>query len=460
LIERLLDNAGWCWYQDDRVIVDQSARTILFTSVATKLGRDGERRNGDIDVTSYNPAAGELTTVTVAKIPTLGLGDDHNAAALWQRPDGRYLAMCTGHLFGSGINSGPDGQGDTQPLSFFRISERPHDLGSLGPIRRFAWPSNDPVRADGDNDVTYSNLIYLSDEGRDKGRLYNIARAAGRTMHLAYSDDWGEIWTYGGVLSLPPGHGRNYSNGYFKFAGNGRDRIDFIATEAHPRDYNNGVYHGYIQAGKVYDAAGTVVHDELFTENGPPPEAFTPVFTSAEPGPWTYHHGWTTELRRGEDGLLYALFTTRYGTVNTDRHSRPAVGDADHRLFYAVIGPDGPRCTELAKMGPGLHRDQEDYTGLATIDPRDARTVYLSSNVDPKSGTELEHYELFRCRLDAKGEVQDWTVITENSQRDNLRPQLAVIDRGSNTERAVLLWLYGSYPHQREYDQAVMAKTL
>lgn len=111
-------------------------------------------------------------------------------------------------------------------------------------------------------------------------------------------------------------------------------------------------------------------------------------------------------------------------------------------------------------MGPGLHPDQEDYTGLATIDPRDARTVYLSSNVDRKSGAELEHYELFRCRPNAKGEVQDWTVITENSQRDNLRPQLAVIDRGSNTERAVLLWLYGSYPHQREHDQAVMAKTL
>lgn len=446
-------NAGWCWYQDDRVIVDLRSGAVLFASVANQGGADGEIRNGDIDVTCFEPSDGHATTVALAKIPTLGLGDDHNAAALWQRPDGRYLAMYTGHLHGLGINVRPDGGKDTQPESFYRISENPHDATRWGPLQTFTWPSNDPT-GNGHNDVTYSNLIYLANEGGAAGRLYNVARAAGRAMHIATSDDWGERWTYRGILSLPPGSGRDYSNGYFKFAGNGLDRIDFIATEAHPRDYNNSIYHGYIANGRTHDAMGNVIDADLFSETAPPPEAFTPVFSADPVGPDAYHHGWTTSLHRGADGRLRALFTTRFGEQTCDQHNVPGRGDLDHRLFFAVLDESNWQVSELARMGPGLHPDQEDYTGLGAVDPRDGRATYVSTNIDPRTGSELPCHEIFRATADGGAGAWRWDAITEGSEEDNLRPQLAIA--APNT--AVLLWLRGSYPHQRQYNQATLAK--
>ena len=444
-------NGGWCWYQDPRVIVDPSDGAVLFASVANRSGADGERRNGDIDVTRFSPPDRAETTA-LAKIPTLGLGDDHNAAALWQRPDGRYLAVYTGHLYGSGLNDSARGK-DTAPTSFSRVSRAPHDAAEWGPERGFSWPANDPT-GNGNHDVTYANLLHLAEEGGERGRLYNFARAAGRAMHVAYSDDWGDTWAYGGILSLPPGTGRAYSNGYFKFCGNGRDRIDFIATEAHPRDYNNGVYHGFIRAGKSHDAAGNVIDGDLFREAAPPPEAFTPVFApSDERG---HHHAWTTQLERGRDGRLYALFTTRYGDARAPgRFTHPGPGEADHRLFLAVLEDGAWRASEIARMGPGLHPDQEDYTGLAALDPRDGATVYVSTCVDPRDDASLARWELFAGKRGDEG-VWRWSPITWDSPEENLRPQLAVID----DDAAALLWLRGTYPHQRDYAERVVGRIL
>ena len=446
-------NAGWCWFQDDRVLVDHDRGQVLFTSVANRSGTDGERRNGDIDVTTFRPPDGPATTVTLGNVPTLELGDDHNAAALWLRPDGRYLAMFTGHLYGRGINLDPDGRTDTTPDSFYRISESPGDAVNWGPTRRFTWPSNDPTACE-NNDVTYSNLIHLAEEGGENGRLYNFARAAGRTMHIATSDDLGETWTYGGILSLPPSGGRNYSNGYFKFVGNGRSRIDFLATEAHPRDFNNSIYHGYIEDGRSHDASGKVIDDDLFSLNAPPPEAFTQVFAAEPVGSGAYHHAWPTSLVRGGDGNLHALFTTRYGEARAENFSHTAPGDADHRLFYGEFDGSVWRVEELARMGPGLHDDQQDYTGLGAIDLRRGRAVYISTNVDPRNRTELSRHALFRGDFQTSTGEWTWTPLDESSEEDDLRPLLAVFD----SETAVLLWLRGPYPHQRDYNQIAMAR--
>ncbi len=152
----LTENGGWCWFQDPRVIVDTETGMVLCTTVANKSGLDGMRRNADIDVTTTDPLTGTSSTVTLGTIPTHGCGDDHNVAALWQRPDGHYLAMYTGHNYGAG-NHGDD----RSPQSFYRISEQAHDASAWGEEHVFQWPSNDPVGL-GQNAVTYSNLLYLA----------------------------------------------------------------------------------------------------------------------------------------------------------------------------------------------------------------------------------------------------------------------------------------------------------
>lgn len=446
------DNAGWCWYQDERVVVDDVAGTVLCATVANLEGPNGERRNGDIDVTAYRPGDGWTHTFNLSKIPTHGRGDDHNGAALWVRPDGRYLAVYTGHNYGNGSHTGPEPI-DREPKTFYRLSTRPHDATAWEPEQVFTWPSNDPTQR-GRNHVTYSNLLHLSAEGGDRGRLYNIARAAGQSMHIATSDDWGETWTYRGLLSRPPVGSPNYSNGYFKFTTNGVDRIDFIATEAHPRDFNNGVYHGYIHGGQTFDADGKLIDPQTYSEEGPPPKAFTPLFN---PGPVEAdqrHHGWTTEIKWCDDGSLVALFTSRFGVEQQpEKFVRGGPGDAEHRLFFARFADGAWAVEEVCRMGPGLHPGEEDYTGLGTIDPRTGRRLIVSTPIDPRDDAVLPHHELFVAERDGHTGPWRWQPLTAGSDEDHLRPLLALPSDG----RALLFWLRGTYHEQILYDQALVA---
>lgn len=477
-------NAGWCWFQDPRVIVGRGdaaedtpkgttgepsgsggtsgggGQAVVFGSIASEAGIDGDTRRGDVDVTCYDTVSGRVTRHALAKILCGGQGDDHHAPALWRRPDGRYLVMYTGHNYGGGQHTGSAGP-DRAPLSFYRITTRPDDIRDWQPEQTFAWPTRDPV-GEGRIAVTYSNLLHLADEGAGRGRLYNFARAAGQTWQFATSDDWGQTWAYRGILTLPPPGGRAYSNGYLKFAGNGKDRIDFIATQAHPRDYNNGVYHGYIQHGKTHDAAGNVIDPETASLDAPPPEAFTRVWTPEEVGEQTYHHGWTTELTRDSRGNLHALFTTRFGTESSPIQTiRPGIGDNDHRLFYARLDGARWRTTELCPMGPGLYDSEEDYTGLGAIDPRDGRTIYASTPFDPRDRSPLKRHTLFKATTTDAGASWSWTPLLDAAadaqtevEADDLRPLIARLD----AQNALLLWLRGTYRTMCHYDLKAMAK--
>ena len=444
-------NAGWCWFQDPRVIVDASTGALLCASVASPDGVDGEARDGNVEVTWAEAPNGPAQRVPLARIRTAGHGDDHSCPALWQRPDGRYLAVYTGHNFGNGRNAWSGGT-DTAPLSFTRISVRPHDATEWGPQCPFAWPAEDPVGM-GMIAVTYSNLCHLSAEGGERGRLYNIARAGGQLWHVATSDDWGESWTWRGPVTMPPAGGRDYSNGYMKFCDNGTDRIDFITTEAHPRDFNNGLYHGHIRAGTSRNAAGEVVDPDPFSGPAPRPESFTPLWRPDAVGPSAHHHAWAAELRRGPAGQLFALFTTRFGTAQSPTFRRSGPGDADHRLFFARFDGHAWRSEELAPMGEGLNPHQEDYTGLATVDPRDGLTVYVSTPFDPRDGARLPCHEIFRARRPKHDAPWSWSAVTSGSSRNNLRPQL--VERAP--DRRTLLWLRGTYGHPHHYRQALVA---
>lgn len=447
----LNDNAGWCWFQDPRTIIDRETGAVVCASVGSCDGPDGSERKGDVDVASMVWPDGRPQRATLAKLLERGNGDDHDCPALWQRPDGRYLAVYTGHNHGNGGGWSSGAGEDTAPLTFHRVSSRPHDVSEWQAERLFAWPSDDPVGA-GMKGVTYSNLLHLSAEGGEKGRLYNIARASGQVWRIATSDDWGETWTCRGPLTLPPAGGRAYSNGYMKFAGNGVDRIDFVTTEAHPRDYNTGVYHGYIQGGKTYDSFGRLVGPDLYEEAAPQPEAFTPLFVPSEIAEGAQHHAWTAELRRGPEPELYALFTTRFGVEPYANHRWPAPGDSDHRLWYARFDGSSWSTQELSKMGAGLNWWQEDYTGLGTVDPRDGLSVYVSTPFDPRSGERAGHYELWRARRPCHGSAWAWTPLTPGADVDHLRPQLVLLDE----RRPLLAWLRGVYSHPHTYRQSLM----
>ncbi len=95
---RLVDNGAWCWYQDDRIVLDPKTGRFFIGSIANQHGPGGETRDGDIEVTAFDPATGTARVHTLHKaLTSYGAGDDHNVPALWMRPDGGCLAMYTGH---------------------------------------------------------------------------------------------------------------------------------------------------------------------------------------------------------------------------------------------------------------------------------------------------------------------------------------------------------------------------
>ncbi len=163
----LNDNGGWCWYQDERVLVHGDR--LIFSSVANRSGTDGETRRGNVQITTCDLRDGKLLGVSVLHEHLLD--NDHATPALLLREDGRILAVYSKH-------------GDDK-LMRYRISERPGDATAWRPERQVTCEAP----------VTYSNLSRLSAENGGRGRVYNFYRGQDWNPNLVVSDDEGETWT-------------------------------------------------------------------------------------------------------------------------------------------------------------------------------------------------------------------------------------------------------------------------
>jgi len=417
------DNGAWCWYQDERVVVDSTQERIVLGSVAHGRGVGGDARNGDVDISSFDLATRQRRHATLRHglIAPNDQGDDHMAPALWMRPDGRYFTVYAGH--------------NNDFLSRYRATTDPHRIASWQPEATFNW--NEQIPGGSDMEVSYSNLLYLSEEDR----LYNFARTDNRSPNIMISDDRGQSWSYGGKLAYTE-ETVGYVNGYFKYASNGTDRIHFIATEHHPRDFNNSIYHGYIEGGQSFMSDGTLVDDDIFDQDAPPPDAFTPVFaanTVVEGDTMT--HAWTIDLHLDANGRPYAAFQTR---VNEET--------SDHRFFYARHDGTAWQVHTLCKAGPGLHENEQDYLGLAALDPNRLNTVYASTPIDPRTDDALGTHEIFRGVTPDQGATWNWTPITQNSESKNLRPVVPTWD----ASHAAVFWYRGEYAWQHDYDAAIV----
>jgi hypothetical protein len=129
---------------DERIVIDGDGRKILASSVADASGTGGAARNGDVDVAAYDLASGKIQHFVLHDNLQ---ADDHNAAALLVRPDGRYLAVYTNR--------------NSEKFSDYRVSTNPHDASDWQPEAVFDWGTT-PAS---DFNVTYSNFFYLPAEG-------------------------------------------------------------------------------------------------------------------------------------------------------------------------------------------------------------------------------------------------------------------------------------------------------
>ena len=326
--------------------------------------------------------------------------------------------------------------------TYYRISTNPHDATSWQPEQTFNWATT----PGSDFNVTYSNLFYLSAEDR----TYDFSRANNRSPNILVSSNNGTSWTYGGNLVYNPTF-VGYVNGYFKYASNGVDRIDFIGTEHHPRHFNNSIYHGYIKGGQMFRSDGTLVDSDIFDNNAPNQTALTTIFQSdPEDGNQMNTRAWTTDLQIDSNGNPYAIFTTRRDDdpVNTNGYN-------DHRFWYARYDGTQWNVHELAKAGARLYSSEQDYTGLVALDPFDPNHLYISSTIDPRDDATLPFHEIFEGITTNGGSSWTWTPITFNSTTDNVRPIIPIWD----ADHTALLWMRGKYNSQVDFDMDIVGLT-
>ena len=398
------DNGAWSWFEDERAVVDVTRGMLLVSSVASAGGTGGVARHGNVEVVAYDLASGSTRRSVLHRNLQ---ADDHDSAALYVRPDGRTVAMYSMHA--------------TDRLTRWRVTRQTGNPTSWEPERTF----------DHGAPTTYSN-VYTATEADD---LYAFVRAVGRDPHILVSHDHGSTWGRGGRLLDGPGRP------YVRYAATGSGGIHLIATEQHPDDYANGIYHGVVADGQLLRSDGTAVDTNLFDASAAPPESLTEVFSSD-----ATRRAWTVDLQVDRDGHPYAAFSV---------HS----GASRNRYFYARFDGTDWHVHFMAHAGSELYRDQPHYTGLIALDPHDPNRAFISTDVDPVTGMPLisnsdqrRHHELFEGVTVDGGASWSWRALTSNSTVDNIRPIVPLWD----PDHTALLWLRGTYTSYHDYDLDVV----
>jgi len=403
------DNGAWSWFQDERAVVDRFTSKILVGSCADSSGLGGSARGGDVDVATLDLAAGRITQF---ELHDRLEGDDHDSPALWVRPDGRYVAMYARH--------------NTDYASRWRVSSRAGNAT--------AWSAEAGLTLAGR--VTYSNLHHVEN---DRGRTVNFTRAVNFDPNVMVSDDLGATWKWAGKLLTEGGGG---DRPYVRYTSDGRKRVDLITTERHPRDYDNSIYHGYVEGGRLLDSFGKVVDSNILDPNGVPPSRLSLVFQAGtRSNNVAMHRAWTIDIALDKNERPRVLFQARANN-----------SASDHRLFYARWTGSAWVWFEVCRMGAGLYSSEGDYTGLAALHPDDDDVIYVSTAIDPRNNAGLAHHEIFQGVTSDGGKTWTFTPITERSTVDNLRPIVPAWGPG----RTALLWFRGLYTTYRDFDTAVV----
>jgi hypothetical protein len=428
LIE-LNDSGAWSWFMDERAIVHEG-RLLVGSVRSVSDFREGERDPnwGNVELTIYD--IGTRTSKRVV-LDRHFEQDDHDGPALLALPDGRVLAVYTRHAMERKV--------------FYRLSE-PGDPLRWGPVQVFETPGKDSAPFSGDN-VTYSNLYQLS-----SGRIVNFFRGPGYDPNFMFSDDHGHTWSYGGRLLK----GRDGYGPYLKYAFDGVDTIHLIATEDHPRHFDNSLYHGCLRQDGIYDSFGASVA-QLSNDQQSTPAAWdlTKVFQGDAD-----NVAWMTDVELDGNDHPCIIFSVQ----KDGRDLPPRNGGFDHRFHYARWDGSQWHTHEIAYAGTRLYPWEDDYTGLAAIDPQNVNVIYISTDAHPVTGEPLvssaddrRHRELYRGDTADFGKTWIWKPITANSSTDNLRPIVPKWD----DSRSALVWMRGQYMHNRgEWTTAVVALIL
>ena len=284
----------------------------------------------------------------------------------------------------------------------WRLASIPDALPQWGPMT-IGW-SDENLSGGGTSPNGCSSLARLSSEN---GRIFHFFGP-----HVTWSDDGAETWHV--VVRFLKVDNRTLQT---KCADNGKDRIDLVFTDA------NGLHHVVYRNGAFHSSEGRVLSSLEAVASGP-----------IDPADTTRIH----EGRIGIEDLGY------------DSNGQPVVvfvsSAVDGGLEYQIARWDERNAKwairRLAFAGSG--------DGGVSLDPDNDRTVYLSTDADPVTGTPnaTGRYQLFRGTL---GENSSWEQLTFDANRDNIRPFVPL----GHGEGACVLWLRGIHRSPSDYQMDI-----
>jgi hypothetical protein len=405
-----MKSGGWCWFQDPRGVIHNGQLVVG--------GLDGQ--NGDVKVAVYDLKAGtNLGTVTLhAQFER----DDHDVPGLYVRPDGSVLAVYAKHA--------------KERIHYYRISN-PTNYLQWGPERRFVhdYPES--------STVTYMNLHAIKSEGK----LYNFFRGIGYNPSFITSTNHGLTWGEPTHFIADEVDGRQRP--YPRYVQRDADTVGISFTEAHPRDFGNSIYYAEFRGGAFYRADGRKIKD--LTAGPLRPSEAEKIFSGSG-------------IKTNRNHSLSNPRSAWTAGIAVDAAGRPHLGysfylsNDDHR--FRIAAWDGRKWLdrEVAYAGKCLYERESSYTGLITFDPTDPTRVWISTDVDPRTGKDSGgKHEIYTARITAADEVRSirWEPVTSGSPERNIRPIL-VAGEGYK----VLLWLRGPWRTFVDYDSDIVGVVL
>ncbi len=413
----LSSDGGWCWFQSPRALFLD--HWLVVGSVAS--GVDGAANTGDIDAIVHDVESGQTSIVELHDRLEL---DDHASPAFVVRPDGRLLTVYGKH--------------GSENHFYTRLSSG----GS--PLK---WESEQMFTPTSATRLTYSNLYLLSAE---QNRIYDFYRGLDDSYKpsYAYSDDLGATWHSGNIVINVPSQQRHRP--YVNYVSNGVDTLHLVYTEAHPRDFDNSLYHIYYRDGSLYRSDGTVI--DTLSHGLASPDQGTRIFQGS-----AQNVAWVANVVLDADERPVTVYSVQVGSQGLPTGQ----GGDDIRYRYARWDGATWQDHQLAFAGSRLYSGEDDYSGLVLIDSENPSVVFLSTNSDPVTGDPLvsaadgrRHYEIFRGLTQDGGASFTFTEVTRDSSTDNLRP---ILPRPGPDGQRALLWLRGSYRSYTDYEQEVVA---
>ena len=405
-----MEDAGWCWFQDPRALIADGKLLVG--------GIDG--RSGDVKVGVYDLETNQRLGVSV-----LNKGfeaDDHDAPALYLRPDGRLLTVYTKHA--------------NDRIHRYRISE-PGNYLEWGPEKQFVH------EYEGGWGITYMNLYPMKDEGL----LYCFFRD-GMNINPSFitSSDQGQSW---GNRTHFIADQLDWQRPYANYLQMDPNTVSVSFTDAHPRQYGNGIYYAEFRNGQFFRADGTKI--KALSDGPLRPSEADCVYkgSAAREKPAGYESvpdsAWPCSMALDANGnphIAYSLY----------------LSNDDHRYRVASWNGSTWADRQVAYAGTCLYPAESSYTGLIAMDPTNPYRMAISSDVDPTTGKSVggvnEIFTVDVAQKSGTGAIE-WRPLTRDSEATNIRP--VIVEEGGYK---VLLWLRGEYKTYTDYDCDIVGVVL